>query len=56
MVTNALSRWVHINHLETMSSYGKDLQDSILQAGQQDVRYMEIMRRLQQSTSTCVGV
>lgn len=38
-----------------MRSYGTDLQDKILQAGQQDVMYMETVHRLQQddSTGTC---
>jgi len=36
-----------------MSSYGTDLQDRILQAGHQDVKYMEITHRLQQSIGTC---
>jgi len=45
MVVNALSRWVQINHLADMSSYGTDLHDRILQAGQQDVKYMEIVHK-----------
>eukprot|EP00253_Pinus_taeda_P003285 PITA_03285 len=51
-VADALSRQIQVNHLTAMSSYGTDLQDKILQAGRQDVRYMEIMHRLQQSTCT----
>eukprot|EP00253_Pinus_taeda_P035833 PITA_35833 len=47
IVANALSRQVHVNHLATMSSYGTNLQDRILQAGPQDVRYMEIVHKLQ---------
>eukprot|EP00253_Pinus_taeda_P020143 PITA_20143 len=54
-VADALSRQIQVNHLATMSSYGTDLQDRILQAGQKDVRYMEIMHRLQQSTHTSIG-
>ena len=38
-VANALSRRVQVNHIATMSSYGTDLHDHILQAGQQDDRY-----------------
>jgi len=45
-VADALSRQIQVNHLAAMSSYGTNLQDRILQAGQQDVRYMEIMHRL----------
>lgn len=52
---DALSRRIQVNHLESMSSYGKDLQDRILQAGQQDVKYIDIMHRLQQSTGTNIG-
>ena len=51
-VADALSRKVQVNHLATMNSYGIDLQDRILQVGQQDARYMEIVHRLQQSTGT----
>jgi len=54
-VVDALSRWIEIHHLVAMSSYGTNLHDRILQAGQQDVRYMEIVHRLQQSTSTGTG-
>ena len=32
-VEDALSRWVQVNHLAAMSSYGTDLQDMILQVG-----------------------
>ena len=45
-VADALSRWVQVHHLAAVSSYGTDLQDRILQAGHQDVRYMEITHRL----------
>jgi len=45
-VVDALSRQIHIHHLVAMSSCGTYLQDRILQAGQQDVRYMEIVHRL----------
>jgi len=38
-----------------MSSYEINLQDRILQAGKQDVRYMEIVHRLQQGTGTSMG-
>lgn len=44
IVAYALSRRIQVNHLEAMRSYGTDLHDRILQAGQQDVRYMEIMQ------------
>jgi len=46
-VTNCLSKQIRVNHLAVVSSYGTDLQDRILQAIQQDFRYMEIMHRLQ---------
>lgn len=49
-VADALSRRVHVIHITTMSSYGIDLQDRILQAGQQDDRYMKLMCRLQKGT------
>eukprot|EP00253_Pinus_taeda_P030645 PITA_30645 len=51
-VVDALSRQIQVHHLAVMSSYGMDLQDRILQAGQQDVRYMENVHRLQQGDST----
>jgi len=54
-VADALSMWVHVNRLATMSSYGTDLQDMVLQVRQQDVKYMEIVHRLQQSIGTCIG-
>ena len=38
-----------------MSSYGTDLQDRIIQAGQQDLRYMDIVHKLQQSKNTGIG-
>ena len=41
-----------MNHIEVMSSYGTDFHDRILQAGKQDVRYLEIVDRLQQDDST----
>ncbi len=31
-VADSLKRGVHVNHLETMSSYGTDLEDRLLQA------------------------
>lgn len=46
-VADALSRRLQVNHLAVMSSYGIDLQDRILQACQQDIRYTEIMHMLQ---------
>lgn len=55
-VENSLSRWVEVNHLQDMSSFGTNLQDRLLRVGQQDVRYMEIMHRLQQSTSIGIGI
>ena len=38
-VTNSLSRWIQVNHIAIMSSYGIDLQDQILHLRQQDNRY-----------------
>ena len=35
-VGDALSRRVQVNHITTMSSYGTDLQDQILQEGKHD--------------------
>ena len=29
-VTDAINMWVNVNHIETMRSYGSDLQDKIL--------------------------
>lgn len=46
-VAYSLSRLVQVHHLVAMSSYGTDLHDKILQVGQQNVKYMEIMHRLQ---------
>eukprot|EP00253_Pinus_taeda_P005955 PITA_05955 len=46
-VIDALSRQVQVNHIAATSSYGTNLQDHILQASQQDDRYMELMHRLQ---------
>ena len=54
-VENALSRWIQVNHLPSMSSQGIDLQDRILQASQKDVKYMDIVNMLQQSTGTCTS-
>ena len=51
-VVDSLNRWVKVHFLVAMSSYGTDLQDRILWVGQQDVRYMDILHRLQQSTGT----
>ena len=53
---DSLSRRVHVNHLVAMSSYGTDLHYRILRASPQDVKYMEIMYRLQQSTGTCTCI
>jgi len=47
LVVNALSQKVQLNHIATMSSYGIELQDRILQAGQRDEKYLEIMHMLQ---------
>ena len=44
--TDALNRWIQINHIVAKSSYGTDLHDMILQAGKKDVRYMDIMHKL----------
>jgi len=33
-VVYALSRWIHASHLTTMTSYGTNLHDRILRAGQ----------------------
>ena len=49
-VAYALSRRILVNHVAIMSSYGTYLQDLILQAGQQDDKYRELMHRLQQGT------
>ena len=48
MIVDALSRRVDVNHITTMSSYGIDLQDQILQAWQQDDMYSELRHKLQQ--------
>lgn len=55
MMSYALNKRIHVNIIIAMSSYGKYLQDRIFQAGQEDVRYMEVVHRLQQSTGTCIG-
>ena len=47
-VVDSLSIRVQVNHIETMSSYGKNLQDWILQVGQQDDMYKDLRHRLQQ--------
>jgi len=54
-VADALSMQIQVNHLASIRSYGIDLQDRILQGGQQDVRYMEIVHRLQQVAGTSTG-
>lgn len=46
MAEDSLRRQVQVNHLAAMNSYGTDLQDRILQAGQQDIRYIEIVHKL----------
>jgi len=46
-VADALSRRVHVHHLAAMSSYGIDFQERMFRAEQQDVRYMDIVQRLQ---------
>jgi len=46
-VSNSLSRRIQVNHIATMSSFGIDLWDRILHAGQQDDKYMGIVHRLQ---------
>lgn len=43
-------RRIQMNHIPYMRSYGIDLQDEILQEGQQDDRYNELMHRLSQGT------
>jgi len=49
-IAYALNRKVQVNHIETMRSYGTELQDRILQEGQRDNMYREIMHRLHQIT------
>jgi len=52
MLSNALSRKVHVHHIAAMSSYGIDLQERNLQAGKYDEMYQNIKHKLQhQSTS-----
>jgi len=46
-VVVSLSRRIQVNHITIMSSYGMDLQDRILQEGQQDDNYRELMHKLQ---------
>lgn len=61
MMAYALSRCVQVNQLAAMSYYGIDLQDRVLQVGEHDVNYMEIMYTYLESivigtsTSTCDG-
>ena len=45
-VAYSLSMKVQINHIASMSSYGIELQDRILQEGQQNNKYMEIIHKL----------
>eukprot|EP00253_Pinus_taeda_P001723 PITA_01723 len=47
-VAGTLSRRIHENCIVVMSSHGTYLLDRILQAGQHDDRYRELMHRLQQ--------
>ena len=60
-VVDALSKKVQVNHIAVVSSNGTELHDRILQVGQKDDKYMEIMQ-LQWSagigigTCTCTGV
>lgn len=54
-VEDSLSRWIQVNHLTTMSSYGTNLQDRISWAGQQEVKYMDIVHKLQQSSGIGIG-
>lgn len=55
-VVDALSRWVQVNHIAAMSSYGIDLQDKILRAGKHDIRYMEIVDMLEQGDNIGIGI
>ena len=55
-VAYSLNRRVQVHHLTTMSSYGTDLQGRTLQARQHDVRYMEIVHRLQHSSGGGNGI
>lgn len=45
-VADSLSIRVQVNHIETMSSYGKNLQDQILHGGQHDDMYRELRYKL----------
>lgn len=54
-VVHYLSKKIKLIHLVAMSSYKRDLQDRIWKESQHDVRYMEIMYKLQQSTSILIG-
>ena len=45
---NAFSRRMLVNHIGAMSSYGIELQEQILQVGQQDDKYQQLKHRLQQ--------
>lgn len=59
----SLSKQIQLNKLAFMRSHGSNLQDRILQSGQRDFRYMEIVHQLQESadsgtgagTCTCIG-
>lgn len=46
-VVDAISRRVHVNHLIVMNYNGIYLHDNILRVGQQDVKYMDIVHKLQ---------
>lgn len=45
-VVDALSRRVNVSHVEAMISYGRNLLDWILQAGQQHDKYQQLKHRL----------
>jgi len=49
MVTDTLSRKVQINHLTTISSYGSNLGERIIDARQYDEQYQQIKEELQQA-------
>eukprot|EP00253_Pinus_taeda_P013707 PITA_13707 len=42
-VADSLSRQIQVNHIATMGSYAIDLRDQILQAGQQDRRFRDMI-------------
>lgn len=55
-VASSLSRNVKVNHIAAMTYYETELQDMILQVGQWDDKYMDIMHVLQQSTGAGIGI